>query len=119
LAIEDGVEGDECLFQAEVDVGVQEGVPGWVQDLYLFDSCLILVDFDIDDALQVLDDVVQVVLDEKLRDALVLLLHVVEPVDVRADIPLEGPATSALREDLQQTVVGVHVLAFTAIDLVL
>jgi hypothetical protein len=56
-----------------------------------------LVDFDIDDALKVLNEVVKIIFNEQLRNTFILLLHVVKSIDVCSNVPLERPTTIGLR----------------------
>jgi hypothetical protein len=62
---------------------------------------------------------IDVDLDEVLRDILEIVTLVVQPIDVRTQMPLQRPATLAPRQQLHQVSERMHLFAFLDINFII
>lgn len=110
------VEGEDNLFDVEVDVGVvvleASGVDEFVLALSVFDE-------DADEDVEVVDNEGDLLADDLGAEVLLDFGGVVEFVDVLAEVGFEGVANGAVLEHLHQVHVAMHLPALADVHVVL
>ncbi len=110
------VEGEDDLFDVEVDVGVvvleASGVDEFVLALAVFDQ-------DADEDVEVVDDEGDLLADDLGAEVLLDFGGVVELVDVLAEVRFEGVADGTVLEHLHQVHIAMHLSALADVDVVL